>query len=161
MIKFKKHCGIYTLEVEQLLSTNINEAWEFFSDPKNLKKITPDDIGFIITCPVAEKTYPGQIITYKIGIFPLRKTNWVTEITQVKTYEYFIDEQRFGPYRMWHHENRFKKTEKGVIMTDLVSYKIPFGLIGTLAYRLFIKTKLIKIFNFRYNFLERCFNGTE
>lgn len=159
MISFKKHSGIYTLEVEQTIPATIEIVWSFFSDPKNLAKITPPEMDFVITSNSSASAYPGQIITYKVGIFPMIKSNWVTEITQVKEYEYFIDEQRFGPYKMWHHEHRFKQQEIGVLMIDKVSYKIPFGFLGNMVHWLFIKRKLRKIFTFRYNYLINNFEN--
>lgn len=157
MINVKKHSGIFTLEVQQRLPISLEKAWDFFSTPANLAKITPDHMGFKITSGNAGKMYPGQIITYVIGLLPGIKSNWVTEITQVNEQAFFIDEQRFGPYKMWHHEHRFKAVENEVIMIDKVSYKLPFGFIGSLAHVLFIKKKLNDIFSFRYQTLDKFF----
>jgi ligand-binding SRPBCC domain-containing protein len=157
-IDIKYHSGVYTLKTEQFLPVTIDEAWDFFSNPGNLAKITPEEMGFIITSGTLEQMFAGQIITYKIGIFPGIKTNWVTEITQVKEKAFFIDEQRFGPYKMWHHEHHFKQTEDGVLMTDRVTFKIPFGILGRFAYFLFIKRKLNQIFSFRAKTLSDFFN---
>jgi ligand-binding SRPBCC domain-containing protein len=153
-IDIKYHSGVYTLKTEQFLPVTIDEAWDFFSNPGNLAKITPEEMGFIITSGTLEQMFAGQIITYKIGIFPGIKTNWVTEITQVKEKAFFIDEQRFGPYKMWHHEHHFASTENGVLMTDRVTFKIPFGIFGRLAYLIFIKKKLYQIFSFRAKMLS-------
>lgn len=157
MIKIKRHSGIYTLEVQQQLPISIEEAWEFFSTPANLAKITPDHMGFKITSGKTDKMYAGQIITYVIGLLPGIKSNWVTEITQVQEKVFFIDEQRFGPYKMWHHEHRFKVVGNEVIMIDKVSYKLPFGFLGSLAHALFIRKKLNEIFSFRYQTLNNYF----
>ncbi len=153
-IEIFAHSGIYTLFSEQTLDISLEKAWNFFSSPKNLAKITPGDMGFKITSGEPGKMFPGQIISYKIKILPFGSSNWVTEITQVEDLSYFIDEQRFGPYKMWHHEHHFSETEKGTKMTDKISYKIPFGFVGRWAHSLFIKKKLVHIFSYRSKILE-------
>jgi len=158
MISFQSHSGIYTLEVKQFLNISLNEAWEFFSSPGNLSKITPEHMGFIITSGTPAKMYTGQIITYKVAPFPGLKTNWVTEITHVTDQSFFVDEQRFGPYRMWHHEHHFEVQGKGVLMTDRVSYKLPFGIFGQIAHGLFVKSQLRQIFEYRIAAMEKKFN---
>lgn len=160
MINLIKHSGIYTLTSEQVLNIPINKAWDYFSSPENLSKITPVKMGFKITSKVDRKAYKGQIISYKVFPFPFMKINWVTEITQVKEKEFFIDEQRFGPYLMWHHEHWFEElTDGNTLMKDKISYKIPFGFLGHLAQILFIKKQLKAIFSYRYTTLEKMFNG--
>ena len=160
MIEIKKHSGIYTLTTEQIINVSLKSAWDFFSSPENLQKITPSKMEFRITSKVDAKAYAGQIITYKVGILPGVKQNWVTEITQVKGQEHFIDEQRFGPYKMWHHEHFFEALPNGkTLMKDKISYKIPFGVLGDLAQNIFIKKKLMAIFKYRYNTLEQLFNA--
>lgn len=160
MIIFKKHSGIYTLETQQELKMSLNKAWDYFSSPENLTKITPPKMGFNITSKADKKAYKGQIITYKVSPIPLIKTNWVTEITQVKEKAFFIDEQRFGPYAMWHHEHWFEELGNGnTLMKDKISYKIPFGFLGHIAQILFIKKQLQAIFEYRYAILDGTFNG--
>jgi len=157
MIQFKSHSGIYTLEVTQFLEISLSEAWDFFSSPGNLAKITPECMGFEITSGAPAKMYPGQIITYKVSPFPGIKTNWVTEITHVAEGRFFVDEQRFGPYRMWHHEHHFEVQDGGVLMTDRVSYKLSFGFLGRIVHSLFVKNQLKQIFAFREAYLEKMF----
>ncbi|HCY42040.1 MAG TPA: hypothetical protein DHV48_11905 [Prolixibacteraceae bacterium] len=157
MITFKSHSGIYTLEVQQFLNISLAEAWEFFSSPDNLAKITPPHMGFIITSGTPAKMYPGQIISYKVSPFPGFKTNWVTEITQVTNQCFFVDEQRFGPYQMWHHEHRFEVQGNGVLMTDRVSYKLPLGFLGRIAHAIFVKEQLKQIFSYRIAVMEQRF----
>lgn len=159
MIKIAHHSGIYTLFTEQYLNTSLEKAWDFFSSPHNLSKITPSHMGFDITSNDLKKMYPGQIITYTIGLLPGIKSSWVTEITTVKEKDYFIDEQRFGPYKMWHHEHHFKLKSDRVLMTDKVSYKLPLGSLGRIAQPLIIKPQLVKIFSHRYEVLNRIFNN--
>lgn len=157
MVKITRHSGIYTLESEQFLKIPLKEAWEFFSSPANLARITPEYMGFEITSPYEERAFPGQIITYKIGVFPGVKSNWVTEITQVVENQMFVDEQRFGPYAMWHHEHWFTETDDGVMMFDRVSYKLPFGRLGR-WFHFLIEKRLIAIFTFRYKILASLFS---
>ncbi len=158
MISFKSHSGIYTMEVRQFVNVSLAEAWDFFSSPGNLSKITPPQMGFIITSGIPAKMHPGQIITYKVS--PIRgiTTNWVTEITHVIEGVFFVDEQRFGPYRMWHHEHHFEVQGDGILMTDRVSYKLPFGFLGRIAHSLFVKNQLKQIFEYREVYLSKAFN---
>lgn len=158
MIKFKKHSGIYSLEATQVLKTTMKAAWELLSDPRNLEKITPKEMNFTITNGGDETTYPGQIISYRVSPFPGIRSNWITEITHVRPGEYFVDEQRFGPYKMWHHEHRIIPHEQGVLMKDRISYKLPFGFLGKMAHPFIVKNQLKKIFNHREKVLDQMFN---
>lgn len=157
MITLRSHAGIFTLEVKQALPISLEEAWAFFSSPENLAKITPSHMGFRITSGTPERMFPGQIITYKVSPFKGFTTSWVTEITQVCDRKFFIDQQRFGPYRMWHHEHHFEEQDGGVLMTDRVSYKLPFGFFGEIAHWLFVKKQLHKIFAYREQALRSLF----
>lgn len=152
--------GFYQLHKTQKIPASINDVWEFISSPANLKKITPEYMGFNITSKITnEKMYPGMIISYKISPVLGIKTTWVTEITHVKEKEYFIDEQRVGPYSMWHHEHKIEAIEGGVLMTDIVSYKPPFGFLGSIANVLLIKKQLEGIFNYRTAAVEKIFGN--
>jgi ligand-binding SRPBCC domain-containing protein len=158
MINISAHSGIYTLDSHQFLKNiSLQEAWDFFSSPKNLAKITPKHMGFHITSSNTDKMHPGQIITYRIGLLPGIKSSWVTEITHVQDMEFFVDEQRFGPYKMWHHEHWFEEKDGGVMMFDRVSYKLPFGVVGRLFNGL-IKKQLVAIFEHRTQVLNELFN---
>jgi ligand-binding SRPBCC domain-containing protein len=159
MIYFKSHSGIYTLSVNQFIRISLPEAWDFFSTPGNLSKITPVHMGFEITSDLSGKMYPGQIISYKVSPLPGFKTSWVTEITHVSEGKFFVDEQRYGPYRMWHHEHHFEVHGDGVLMTDRVSYKLPLGFLGRIAHFLFVKKQLKQIFSYREICLERMFGN--
>jgi len=160
MIEFTNHSGIYTLTAQQKLPIALLAAWDFFASPKNLERITPKFMKFSITSGLIGKVYPGQIITYKVSPFPGLRMNWVTEITHVSDGEFFTDEQRFGPYAMWHHEHHFEEVNDGVWMTDKISYKIPFGFIGRIAHALFVKKQLTRIFQYRMRVLEDMFGGS-
>lgn len=150
--------GVYQLYQEQKLKANRDEIWDFISSPGNLKKITPPYMGFDITSEnLSEKMYPGMIISYKVSPLFNFKMNWVTEITQVREKEYFVDEQREGPYTLWHHQHHIYAIDEGVLMTDLVTYRPPFGFLGSLANQFLIKKQLNEIFEFRREALKRLF----
>lgn len=141
---------------EMEVVASIDEVWDFISSPMNLKEITPDYMGFEITSQrLPEKVYPGLMISYRVRPVLGINMNWLTEITQVEAPYYFVDEQRAGPYALWHHEHRLRPTEKGVLMTDLVTYRPPAGPLGDLAHYLFIKKQLDDIFSYRELALEK------
>lgn len=149
----------YQLIKKQYLKTDLDTIWDFVSSPKNLKEITPDYMLFQITSKeLKEKMYPGMIISYKVSPLFNIKMNWVTEITQVKDKHFFIDEQRMGPYKMWHHQHFFEEQDNGVMMTDIVTYIPPFGILGDMANSIFINNQLEGIFNYRFNVLEQKYN---
>jgi ligand-binding SRPBCC domain-containing protein len=151
---------IYNLKRQQFLPISLEQAWEFFSTPKNLAKITPGHMGFtILYMSGGDKAYAGQIIRYHISVLPGIKVQWVTEITQVKELQYFIDEQRFGPYALWHHQHHFKEVPGGVEMTDEVNYAIPLGPLGWLAHFIFVGREVNRIFDHRFKVLEDFFKG--
>lgn len=148
---------LHTLEQEQFLPITLAEAWDFFSSPANLDEITPDDLGFKITSPLAGRMFDGQIITYRVRLAPLVHVTWVTEIKCVEEGRAFVDEQRFGPYKFWHHRHEFEEVPGGVLMRDKVHYALPFGPFGAIAHALFVRRKLAWIFNFRRELLVRRF----
>tara|TARA_Y100001934_G_scaffold67083_1_gene83241 strand:- start:231 stop:716 length:486 start_codon:yes stop_codon:yes gene_type:complete len=148
---------IFKLKYSQKLPISLNEAWDFLSSPKNLELITPRHMDFNITDWDEKKAYPGQIIQYTVKPLLGVKINWVTEITQVKDKEFFIDEQRFGPYSFWHHKHFLKEIENGILIEDVIHYKIPLGPIGVLINFLFINSKLNSIFKYRKQELIKIF----
>jgi ligand-binding SRPBCC domain-containing protein len=150
--------AVYQLHKEQIIPAEVAAVWDFISSPKNLKRITPDYMGFdIISEQLEERIYPGMIISYTVTPLFGIKMNWVTEITHVLERQYFVDEQRAGPYRMWHHQHRIKAVPDGVLMTDLVTYRPPLGFLGAMANRLVISNKLEEIFEYRRNTLIQIF----
>ena len=150
--------AVYSLKTVQQIPIPLEEAWEFFSNPANLRKITPGNMSFkTISKYHGEKMYAGQIIEYKVKPVLGIPLYWMTEITHVQDQEYFIDEQRYGPYRMWHHQHHFKTIDGGVEMTDIVHYKIPFWILGDIVNTLFVKKQLDKIFDYRYKKVEELF----
>jgi len=148
---------IYTLHKTQNLPISVEEAWAFLSSPKNLKTITPDYMSFDILSGAARPMFPGQIIQYIVTPVLGIKTKWVTEITHVKDREYFVDEQRFGPYALWHHKHFIKEIEGGVEMEDIIDYKVPMGILGQLVHPILVKPKLEEIFKYRTKKLEELF----
>ena len=148
---------MYTLERTQRLPISIQEAWDFFQNPSNLATITPDYMGFDIMSEVPNEMYPGLFIHYRVSPLLGIKMNWTTEITQVHAPHYFVDEQRVGPYSIWHHEHHFKEIDGGVEMLDSVSYKIPFGILGKIAHPILVKSKLQEIFDYRIKKVEEVF----
>lgn len=149
---------VYNFKRTQDLPISLDEAWTFFSSPYNLARITPPHMNFKIEYISGNgKMYAGQVIRYKVAVLPFWSTQWVTEITHMQEPNFFVDEQRFGPYRWWHHQHSFHETETGVRMTDEVSYAIPLGWLGRMAHAIFVRRQLNRIFDFRYRALENKF----
>ena len=141
-----------------LLNTDIEEAWKFFTSPRNLAKITPSKMKFKIkTIDDPESMYPGMVITYSVSPLPFYRTGWVTEITHIKTHKYFIDDQREGPYKFWQHQHHFEVVNDGVMMTDVIHYSVGFGWFGLLLEKYFIKSQIDKIFEYREEQIKRLF----
>ena len=134
---------VYSLKTVQTIPVGLDKAWDFFSNPANLQAITPKNLGFkIISLHQGNKMYAGQVIEYTVKPVLNIPLYWMTEITHVADKKYFVDEQRFGPYSLWHHQHHFKETAAGVEMTDIVHYKLPFGFLGDIANTLFVKKQL-------------------
>jgi ligand-binding SRPBCC domain-containing protein len=149
---------IYSIKRTQVLPMSLEDAWSFFSSPENLMKITPSEMNFrIVSISGQRETYAGQIIQYSVTPIPFMTFTWITEITHVMKPFFFVDEQRFGPYKWWHHQHHFKEVAGGVEMTDEVHYAIPFGLIGRLAQWALVKRKLSDIFDYRSKVLNKIF----
>lgn len=150
--------AVYTLNYEQKIPAPPEQVWDFISSPRNLKKITPEYMGFdIVTKNLPEKMYPGMIIAYDVTPLAGIKMRWVTEITHVREGAYFVDEQRVGPYKMWHHQHIIELNGDGTLMRDIVNYRPPFGVLGQIANSLIIKKQLKEIFDFRTMQLEKLF----
>ena len=152
-----KLTDMYELHTKQTLPISIDEAWAFFSDPKNLKEITPPYMGFDIHSGADRKVYAGQIIRYTVKPLLGLKLNWVTEISHVAPGQFFVDEQRFGPYSFWHHKHFLHAVDGGVEMEDWVHYKLPLGPLGKLAHALFVRKQLQGIFDYRTQKLNSLF----
>jgi len=158
-VEIKKYKSrIYCIKSKQKLNQPIEEVWNFFTNPKNLNQLTPKDMNFKILSGKSDSFYEGKIISYSVNPFKFYNIKWVTEITNIKQNNYFIDEQRFGPYKMWHHEHTFiKNKDNSTTVYDKVTYKLPYGLTGRLVHKLFIKKRLIEIFIFRQKRIKQIF----
>ena len=150
---------MYQLKKTQFVKTDIKTCWDFFSRPENLKKITPEYMGFDIKVELPEKMYEGQMIEYTVRPLFGIPMSWITDIKTVKENEFFVDEQRKGPYTIWHHEHHFKEVEGGVEMTDIVTYVVPLGILGKIAHPIIVKGKLEEIFKHRFEQVDKIFNG--
>jgi ligand-binding SRPBCC domain-containing protein len=148
---------IYTLHTKQNLPITLEQAWEFLSNPKNLKTITPDYMGFKTLSGDEKPMFAGQIIQYIVTPVLGIPMKWVTEITHVQDKNYFVDEQRFGPYALWHHKHFLKEIPGGVEMEDIVDYKVPMGFLGQLVHPFLVKPKLNEIFEYRQKKLIELF----
>ncbi|MDB5193400.1 MAG: hypothetical protein JWQ96_2963 [Segetibacter sp.] len=149
---------VYSLTTVQRLPVSLQQAWDYFSSPDNLAELTPADMGFVVrSTSHSKKMYAGQIIEYTVRPVLGIPVYWMTEITHVQDQQFFVDEQRFGPYSLWHHQHHFKPIEGGVEMKDIVHYKIPFWFIGDIANSLLVKYKLAAIFAFRKKKVEELF----
>lgn len=135
----------------------IEEAWEFFSNPNNLSKIMPAEMGFKIMDGASLPLYEGQIITYKVTPLPAFKTAWVSEINHINKPHFFVDTQLEGPYKLWHHKHYLESTKKGTKITDVVHYQVPFGLLGRLLHPIIVKPKLDQIFAYRTEQINALF----
>ena len=148
---------IYTLHKKQKLPISLDKAWEFLSNPKNLKVITPDYMSFNIVSTIDRPLYTGQIIQYIVTPLLGIKTQWVSEITYIEEKKYFVDEQMYGPYALWHHKHFVKEIPGGVELEDIIDYKVPLGLLGQLVHPFLVKPKLEEIFNYRQEKLLELF----
>lgn len=141
-----------------MLPISIEQAWDFFSNPNNLQRITPPEMNFRILSDLGDgRAYAGQIINYKVSPVAGISIRWTTEISQCVDRQYFVDEQRFGPYSFWHHKHFFREVEGVVMMEDIVDYAMPFGLLGRLVHALFIRKKLESIFAYREQVMKEIF----
>lgn len=145
-------------EWKQFIPRPLDEVWQFFSRPENLNAITPEHVSFRILSPIAGlEMYEGMIIQYKISPFLGIKMDWVTEITHIADRKFFIDDQRVGPYALWHHQHHFEEKDGGVEMTDILHFQVPFGPIGSLANALFVERMVEAIFAHRQRAIQEKF----
>jgi ligand-binding SRPBCC domain-containing protein len=150
---------IHRLKSIQKLPASLDETWKFFSDPRNLFRITPPELNLKVTNEVESETYAGQVFTYTVKPLLGIPMLWMTEITHVEPRKRFVDEQRKGPYALWHHQHHFKEIEGGVEMTDIVHYRLPFGVLGNLIHAPLVKGKLLDIFTYRFQKVNEIFGA--
>lgn len=154
--------AVYKLVRTQVINASIDDVWSFFSNPDNLAIITPPYMKFTVTSePYKGSIYPGQIISYKVSPLLGVPLTWVTEITHVQQGRMFVDEQRYGPYKLWRHQHTFEEKDGKVLMTDVVLYRLPFRILGQCAHWLFVKRQLERIFKFRKKIVAQTFSGSE
>lgn len=151
---------LHVLRRRLVLPTGLDEAWAFFSNPANLRRITPPEMGFEVTSAPQDETYAGMIITYRVRPLLRIPITWVTEITHVREPSFFVDVQRFGAYRFWHHEHHFRAVPGGVECEDIVHYALPFGLLGRIVHALFVRRQLERVFDYRERVLSRELGDT-
>lgn len=158
MLCYKAMSKVYSIKAVQKIPVGLDKAWDFFSNPKNLETITPGNMSFkTISKYHGDIVYAGQIIEYKVSPLLNIPLYWMTEITHVEDKKYFVDEQRYGPFNMWHHQHHFKVVEGGIEMTDIVHYKLPLWFLGDIANSLFVKNQVKKIFDYRFKKVEELF----
>lgn len=148
---------VYRLQQTQMLPISQDTAWDFLCRPEHLEELTPPGVGLTVTSDLPDRIYPGLIITYRLNLYSMFSFNWVTEITQAERLSYFVDEQRSGPYRFWHHEHRLRPVEGGVEMSDVVHYALPFGLLGRMVHAAIVRNQLNTIFDYRREVLSARF----
>jgi ligand-binding SRPBCC domain-containing protein len=146
---------IYKLRREQLVKTDVDTAWNFISSPKNLEALTPDNLSFEIITDLPEKMYDGLLIEFRVGIPLLGKQTWLTEIKNIRNGHSFVDEQRMGPYKLWHHYHEVQAENEGVRFIDRVHYTLPLGPLGTIAHALYVRKTLRQVFDYREKMLHR------
>ncbi len=153
---------VYSLYSKQKLPVNLEKVWNFFADAGNLLAVTPPYLNLKLTNKIyGGDMYAGQVMTYYVKPLLGIPVSWMTEITQVTPMNYFVDEQRKGPYQLWHHQHHFKSIDGGTEMVDFVHYRVPFGLLGNLANSLLVKKELKKIFTYRYQKIGELFGKWE
>ena len=148
---------LYTLERSQSIRASVNEVWSFFTDPHNLAKLTPPWLELNVPADTPHEVHPGMIIGYRIRALARVSASWITEITHVADRRLFVDEQRFGPYRFWHHQHHFREIDQGVEVRDIVHYSLPLGPLGRLTHELVIKKRLKEIFDYRVSAIRDVF----
>ena len=148
---------IHYLHREQIIPMPVEKVWEYFCNPKNLNEITPSDMNFEIIKGGDLKMFEGQLIEYRVEFIHGIHSLWLTEIAHVRDCEYFVDEQRIGPYRFWYHEHRFESTTNGTKMIDHVTYAVPFAFLGDMLNALWIGKRLENIFDFRRHKIAELF----
>ena len=150
---------MHRFQCQQTLPNNLDEAWDFFSSPANLLLMTPPELNLVPITEIPQEMYEGMFVTYRVKPIAGIPMTWVTEITHIKHHQYFIDEQRLGPYRIWHHQHHFKEVPGGVEMTDILDYRIPLGPVGILLQKIMIGKKVEQIFEYRRQRLTELFGA--
>ena len=149
--------SVHRIDARLSLATSIDEAWSFFADPHNLALITPPELGFEFNSGVPARMYAGLMLAYTVRPLLGVPLQWLTEITHVEEGRYFVDQQRSGPYRLWHHQHHFLAVGGGVEMRDILHYELPFGIAGDAIDQLFVRSRVDRIFKYRREVLTARF----
>ncbi len=148
---------MYVFEQRQIIPVSINEAWDFFSDPRNLARLTPDSMNFRILGDLPQQVHEELIVRFRVAALAGIDVNWTSLISKVVPHQYFADVQVEGPFSYWHHQHWFTERDQGVEIRDILHYLPPFGLIGKLFHPLFVKNKIAETFRYRYNKVDELF----
>jgi ligand-binding SRPBCC domain-containing protein len=148
---------IFRLSRQQTIPASLDQVWTYFATPSNLNEMIPPEMDFEILHGGDEMMYPGRLIEYRVTFIPGVSSRWLTEITYVREMVFFVDEQRLGPYRFWIHEHRFAEVGGKVHMKDLVTYAMPFGRLGDILHAVWVRNRLMEIFDFRQKKLRGIF----
>ncbi|RYD78951.1 MAG: hypothetical protein EOP84_13650 [Verrucomicrobiaceae bacterium] len=142
--------SIHVFQRSQVIHATLEECWGFFSNPRNLERITPPSLDFVVLTELPPEVHPGLMIQYRVRPLFGIPMSWLTEITHVRAPHYFVDEQRVGPYRIWHHEHSFNSLGGGrVEVHDCVHYMLPFTPFSEVFHPWLVRPQLEKIFSFR------------
>ena len=155
------HAMLHRIYRVQDVAAGLAEVWEYFSNPVNLNALTPENMDFEIVRNDFERMVQGQLIGYRVRFMPLLRSRWLTEIAHVREPEYFVDEQRLGPYTFWYHEHLFESIPGGTRITDRVTYELPFGLLGNLVHAVWVGPRLKSIFDYRQTIVKNLFGSQD
>jgi ligand-binding SRPBCC domain-containing protein len=148
---------LYMMDHRQVIRASIGDVWSFYSDPHNLAKLTPPWLNLVVPEDIRHQVYPGMIITYCLRPFLGIRSHWLTEITHVVEGQLFVDEQRFVPYRFWHHQHHFRETDEGIEVRDLIHYALPLDPVGKFVHAVLVRARLKEIFDYRANAIRTAF----
>jgi ligand-binding SRPBCC domain-containing protein len=153
--------AIHTIQRTQIVRSPLRDCWLFFSNPQNLARLTPPALDFQVLSDVPEEIYPGLMIQYRVRPLFGLPLIWLTEISHVEPERSFVDEQRLGPYRLWHHEHHFRGLDEyHTEMRDRVHYILPFAPFSEFMHPWLVKPKLEQIFDYRERETQQIFNAS-
>ena len=148
----------HSLRREQWIPRPIGEVFAFFSDARNLEEITPPWLGLRIMTPGPIRIATGTRIRYRLRLHGI-PLGWTTEIREWEPPLRFVDVQLDGPYRLWHHTHRFEPKDGGTLMTDIVRYRLPFGILGRAMHFVKVQRDVERIFTFRSQRIREVFDN--
>ncbi len=152
---------MYSILYRQIIPRPIEQTWDFFSNPANLKLLTPAGMKFELMNESIDEMYEGIVLGYTLAPLAGIKLSWYSEITKIEAKKYFIDQQLKGPFKIWHHQHHFRETDSGTEVTDLVHYELPLGFIGKLFHPLFVERRVKDMFEYRYQKARELFGSRD